>query len=429
MRNVYLSFLGLGSRKEDGEFRYDVARYSLDGKPSDPTEFVQVAEIQLLGPKTFDEVIVVATERSYEQQYPSLESQLKELGVARITRVIIQEVMSSEGQWQWFEEILQHVRQGDRLTVDLTHGYRAIPIVFSAAVNFLQKARGVQLEGVYYGAYEKNRDLSPIVDMKDFFVIDEWAEAISRLVEDADARMVARMGREAPAFQTRTLSSGELIASFEQLTDAIRNVDIQNVGHAASKALDCIYEALQDASPMERVLLDTIVQKFSNLATPRETQPERYDRSYFQNQLEIVRLLLEHKLYMQAFTAMREMIASIGLIRNERARIHSADGRKQRRKGDVFLNMLQVDEAKWNFRGDDPPIVETLKPFYDELKSQGIVSQVRGILPDLLKYRNGFDHAWTAHNGASPDMAENGLKFLESLKRVVERLEGSMVLS
>ena len=49
MRNVYLSFLGLGSFKMDiKQYVYDETVYELNGKKSRNTEFVQVAEIQLL---------------------------------------------------------------------------------------------------------------------------------------------------------------------------------------------------------------------------------------------------------------------------------------------------------------------------------------------------------------------------------------------
>lgn len=48
-------------------------------------------------------------------------------------------------------------------------------IVFSTAINFLQKAKSVTLDALYYAAFDKDRNRSPIVDMKDFCIVNEWA--------------------------------------------------------------------------------------------------------------------------------------------------------------------------------------------------------------------------------------------------------------
>lgn len=179
---------------------------------------------------------------------------------------------------------------------------------------------------------------------------------------------------------------------------------------------------------MEKVLLQLIIEKFSLLASP-VAHGGRYDRIYFQNQLEIARLLAEHKLYMQAFTIMREMTASIGLIRNEKAKTQHADRSKFRRKADVFLNMLQYDEAKWDFDENTQPMVEGLLPFYEDLKSQGLVGFIRSFLPDLLKCRNGFDHAWTSHKRALTDLEDKANRFLKNFRKVFEMLDSAGVFT
>lgn len=204
MNRVFLSFLGLGTfKKEKGKYEYDPAVYKLNGWKSKETEFVQVAEIEILGAEKFDKVIIVATQKSSNSHFDKLKSQLENRGVTNILLIIIGEDMSSEGQWDWLEQILNIIEPGDQLTVDLTHGFRSIPIIFSAAINFLQKAKNVTLESVYYGAFDKARELgyAPIVDMKDFYIINEWADAVSRLVEDADVRKMAEVAERHSDFR------------------------------------------------------------------------------------------------------------------------------------------------------------------------------------------------------------------------------------
>nr|MBL0699438.1 CRISPR-associated DxTHG motif protein [Desulfobacterales bacterium] len=140
MRNIYLSFLGLGSFKKDIEqYVYDKTVYELNGKKSKSTNFVQVAEIQILGADNFDKIIIVATQKSHDTHFENLESQLIQAGAKEISCPIISEEMTPEAQWKWFEQILEVIEFGDNLTIDLTHGYRSIPIIFSTAINFLQK--------------------------------------------------------------------------------------------------------------------------------------------------------------------------------------------------------------------------------------------------------------------------------------------------
>jgi len=427
---VYLSFLGLGSDKGDGTKGYTPAVYELNRVVSGKTEFVQVAEHEIsqkLGLEPFDRTIIVATARSRDANFTRLERELKIVGAENIVAVIIEEDMSSEGQWKWFETILAHIDHGDRLTVDLTHGYRSMPIVFSTAINFLQKARNVTLDALYYAAYEQNRDQPPIVDMKDFCIVNEWAEAVSRLVEDADARKMGKVAEMTPGFQAGELNDPELVKAFEKLTDAIRNVDIHNVMAKAESAIQMIRQKEATASLTGRMLLGLVLDKFTSLVTG-EPASGRYDRAYFQTQLEIIRLLLKHRLFMQAYTVMREFIASIGLIRVDKARVGSAKGRASRsRFAEVFVSMLNISEDKWDFK-ERTENKDVLLPYYLELKRIGVEKLLRDFTKELVDYRNGFDHAWTSKASAKEDIEEKGNKFLEGLEEVIRVLTRNEVL-
>jgi CRISPR-associated DxTHG motif protein len=429
MRNVYLSFLGLGSFKGDiKQHVYDKTVYELNGKKSRKTEFVQVAEIQILGAGCFDKIIIVATQKSHDTHFENLESQLIQTGSKHISHLIISEEMTPEAQWKWFEQILDIIEYGDNLTIDLTHGYRSIPIIFSTAINFLQKARNITLNAVYYGAFEKEKKLAPIINMKDFYIINEWAEAVSRLVEDADARKVAEISRKAPEFQVRGLADEGLIKSFETLTNTVRNVDVNNVADRVNAVIKLIEKRIQDASATEKILLKMVVNKFVSLTT-KVPISGRYDKIYFNIQLEIISMLLDHKLFMQAYTVMREFIGSIGMIEIEKAKINSSDGRKLRRRfAEVFVRMLQKEESGWRFEDQAKKDKEKLMPYYENLKSLGIESVLREFTKDLVNHRNGFDHAWTSKSKAYPDIEGKGNQFFENLKKVVRLLEKNNIL-
>lgn len=421
MRRVFLSFLGLGFPSGDS-YDYRETTYLLHGQKSMTTRFVQVAEIQILGAANFDEIIIVATDQSKNLHFRRLTEELHSIGARRILCTTVQEDMSPRGQWSWFAAILDHIKDGDHLTVDVTHGYRAIPIIFSAAIHFLQRARSITLDSVFYGAYEKDKDLPPIIDMKGFFVVNEWAEAVSRLVEDADSRKLASLAKESPSFQAGELGNERLVALLDDLTHRIRDVDMHNVGRVARETLDVMEASSSEETPVGRVLLDLVREKYSTLVG---TAPAtgRYDLAYFQGQLAYIDLLLGHKLYMQAFTVMREVVGSIALIENARARLTSREGRDQRNKAEVFINMLQYDETRWDFKDNNLAIKQGLEPYYVKLKTIKVEAILRDFVKELLNYRNGFDHGWTKSPESSADIAEKGAFFRERLKLAVSELK------
>ena len=431
MGKVFLSFLGLGTyNAKEGHYAYSPAVYALDGRKSQKTEFVQIAELELLGYGVFDKILIVATQKSYNANFDKMRAQLSENDREKISHILIGEDMSAQGQWEWFERILTHVGSGDELTIDLTHGYRSIPIVFSAAINFLRKAKHIKLNAVYYGAYEmcKEKGFAPIFDMKEFYFINEWAEAVSRLVEDADAGKMARVAGNTAAFQMGELNNPALIESFETLTDAIRNVDVNRIGEQAAATLGLIEKQTLGASETGKLLLNLATEKFGSL-TSKEGESGKYDKFYFRRQLEISRLLLEHKLFMQAFTVMRELVGSIGLLERDQVHVNSTKGRKLRyRFSGLFVNMLQYPEDEWKFKEKDRDM-KALMPFYRKLKSMGVESLLRECTDGLIQYRNGFDHAWTGRNGVLPDVEEVGLKAYGRLKEVVSVLEKEGILN
>jgi hypothetical protein len=229
------------------------------------------------------------------------------------------------------------------------------------------------LKAVYYGVFEKAAKLgyAPIVDMKAFCVINEWAEAIGRLVEDADVKKLACVAEDTPDFQFGELNDEKLIHAFHRLTDTIKNVDVNNVGATTKTVIDLIRYKEKNASQPVRVLLGLVTDKFISLTT--ESSPSgKFDKPYFQIQLALIGLLLEHRLFMQAYTVMRECIASLGMVGFEQEGMNSKK-RKKRRKthAAIFVKMFQHGEQEWNFPENEQPVVKRLMPFYDRLKKRG----------------------------------------------------------
>ena len=428
-QRIYISFLGVGD--------YQNAVYEWNDHQDAPSPYAQVAELSLLSKyeAPFERIIVLGTSESRsvnwepsEKNQGGLQAALVKAGL-EASFIEISSELSAKQQWQTFEKLLDLVGEGDHLTIDMTHGFRAVPVVFSSAMHFLHLTRGVKLEHVLYAMWERDEPGPfPIIDYAEFYTVGDWTDAVSRLVDDADAGKLARLAFEGSGLPLLGKVEAEALAeAMQALTDAVRNVEVQSVAHKAQEALELVASAReQSQSGAGRSLLDLVLNKFGSLA---ETAPltGRYDADYFAVQLALAELLLEHRLYMQAYTAMREMMASIGLRYRPKIRYSNKKGRDARARADVFYNMLQFSEhdpnpkKQWRFSGPSKIAVDKMLPWYRALEAAGLVAGLRAVSHKVSKLRNGFDHAWTSKQGPPAELAQESQATFAQLKVLVQQ--------
>ncbi len=455
MAQVFISFLGIGAfRKPLG---YDMAAYVWPEKMSGPVtcRFAQTAVLKALETcrdldGAVDRVVLFCTEESFDKHFDPFMAEL-ETHLEYKPRIIIPDKvptdMTAGNQWGWFESLLGNVGVGDRLVMDFTHGMRAIPIIFSSAIGFLMRARHITLDHALYAWYDparKEGEPHPIVDMKDFYVINDWAESVSRLTEDADARKLGAMARQSQVDALAPLADDTLVAAFQEMTDCIRNVDVNNISQKVNDALAYVEKIRVSAGGSARLMLDLVWEKFCSLATDYPPSG-RYDQPYFETQIKIIEVLMEHRLFMQAFTAMREMVGSIGMVRltgkYKNKQMYKNAGRRYRRFADIFICMVTIPELPignkkgWEFEDQAKKDKDILYPWFLTLKEVDIESRLRNMMAGkdnedgLIKIRNGFDHAWTSATNASPEIERKGNQFLNELKEIISLMAQQQLFS
>lgn len=410
-RRIFLSFLGAGN--------YFEATYLFESRTAERTRFAQIAELELLGP--FDEVIFLGTATSFARHLSALQEEAEERLRVTVRPIELSEALDGPAQWTTFEQVLGLIAPRDRVVFDFTHGYRSVPIVLSAALEFLRRARNIEIERVLYGAYEQDRERSPIIDMSDFYAIGAWTDAVGRLVDDADARPLAALAERDGAGRFAALSTPALREALHALTEAVRNVEAHRVEALARRALEAV-EAARSTDVPSGVLLDLVAGKFASLVVDAPLVG-RFDRDFFRCQHALARLLVDHRLFMQAFTVMREHVASLGVRFHTQAGFDAPKRRDKRAQyGEVFIQMVSRDRDKWQFSENRAGLLEKLLPWYDALERAGIVAELRGFVNQLGEMRNGFDHAWMNRSeGPGPDIGERAKSWLDELDRVTTR--------
>ena len=233
-RRVYLAMLGTGN--------YNVCQYSMDGMLAKSTEYVQVAELELLEPESFDAVYIVSTEVAFLLHGSKMFSQMEKLGVAKHEKIVISDNADDPSKlWDWLYQVVESIRDEDELVFDLTHGWRMIAVVFSTAIHFIRKVRNAKITHVLYGMYDNKitdpEHVFPIVNLVDFYAINDWADGIGRVVDMADTRKLAAMVSEAPEHQFGHLADEPLVEALKKLGLCLTNINVNEVAAVADEPL------------------------------------------------------------------------------------------------------------------------------------------------------------------------------------------------
>lgn len=260
MSKVYVSFLGTGTGNG-----YNRVRYVISGTESDHTQFAQRAIIQHHDPASFDRIHIFMTAMSRDKHWDMLRDELIGIGVkpeALLPHDTITTSMTPEDQWSWFEDMLKAIDNDDEVIIDFTHGFRSFQIIFSSAIGFLQKARKFRLLHAYYGYVNLDSERGEIVDMASFYRINDWADAVARLTETADASKLALLAQEEEDGSFAALNDPKLVEALQSLTDIIKNIDVNRVGTIADTALEIIGKKMAVSSGANLRLLEMVQDKF-----------------------------------------------------------------------------------------------------------------------------------------------------------------------
>jgi hypothetical protein len=89
---------------------------------------------------------------------------------------------------RWIKSLQLGPGAATRLNIDLTHAYRAIPIVHTWLALYLQRLGLVELGVMGYGAYDPAaKESTPYIDLSHMMWLAEWAAAVRDLERRGDA--------------------------------------------------------------------------------------------------------------------------------------------------------------------------------------------------------------------------------------------------
>lgn len=133
------------------------------------------------------------------------------------------------------KEISMHCERGDSATIDITHGFRTLPMLGLLAALFLQRARNVAINGIYYGALDmRGADgRVPVQQLDGMLQVASWIQSLASFDESGNfgvfCDLLARDGLPAEpvahlrraAFHERTFNINDATNDLIQLTQSM----------------------------------------------------------------------------------------------------------------------------------------------------------------------------------------------------------------
>ena len=191
-----------------GTNHYAKTRYYLEGDDGCfecETSFIQEALIDyLLQQMAADEKLEVTLlltrlarsknfEENKEAENTGFKAILKKYGEQVVVKTIDVEDGKNEMEiWENFNRITDSVQDGDVIHMDITHGFRSLPLLASAMLNFVKIAKSaVTIAGFYYGAFEAKdeNNRTPILQLEEFLNIQNWSHAVDKFLSSGDSEV------------------------------------------------------------------------------------------------------------------------------------------------------------------------------------------------------------------------------------------------
>jgi CRISPR-associated DxTHG motif protein len=185
-----------------GTGTYEETTYRFDDMQK-TTKFAPIAVgCCALQPKKSLELVALLTDLAEKDHGDQLKTEAENEGWT-YTKVEIPAGRSKEELWEIFDAFGTQLEEGDDLVLDLTHGFRHIPALLLSATQYYTVRKSLNLFGIFYGAYDKDKRDTPIFDLTPLYDLSEWTYGVRLL---RDYRFSAPLGEMLDKVQRRSYS-------------------------------------------------------------------------------------------------------------------------------------------------------------------------------------------------------------------------------
>lgn len=323
--------------------------------------------------------------------------------------------------WQVFDIISKTVPEKARVILDVTHGFRSLPLLISGAVAYLGRTKSVRLERVVYGAYDAKEvgpdgvlrapvfDLTVLADLQewlqavDAFTVRSDAEKLADLLDKAHRRPWLAAAQEDEEFPRLLQKMARQLAVFSRSLRLLRPVDALE---AAAKVQTLAPQVEQEATRWAKPFGQVLSRFADDLQLLAVDDARVLDVEGLRRQLALINHYVEKDLIVQAVLMGREWLVNWLAWQTGKADRNVWLERKVRENlgeelGSAAKKLSQDEQVNH-------------PPWYFVLPQSRAVAELWGWLTDL---RNDVAHCAMNNDPASANSID------ERAKELVSRLE------
>ena len=344
---------------------YSECTYS--GKKETTTRFVQRASLEEIDAKSWeadDVALILLTQRAreenwrrdspkrrnnrtkQEEDYGDLHRSISELGLTcQVKDIAIKNGNDEAEIWEIFDTIYGLIEQDDELYLDLTHGFRSLPMLLLVLVNYVKFMKNAKVVYLSYGNFEAVKDgVAPIINLLPFAKLQDWTTAASSFKESGRVEvLVDTIKSTNKRLPSDLFDLQKNLVAFQLQLETCCGKQICE-GEAASKVKEIIAKVLQDKSLPAPT--DPILHSITN-------ELESFNVNSILNIKSALQWCKKYGLVQQGYILCQEGIVTVICERMKDYNPYSDDG-AARCYRDYWSSILGIgddkfrDESKWN---------------------------------------------------------------------------------
>ncbi|MCG5531166.1 TIGR02221 family CRISPR-associated protein [Halorhodospira halochloris] len=255
------------------------------------------------------------------------------------------------------------VPQRTQVTLDVTHGFRHLPMVMLVAALQLKELHEAKITGFYYGAFEMaTGGTAPFLELDGLLEAAEWLQALHTYTKDGDYGAFADLYRREGVGES-TVGRLEQAAFFERTTNPT----------LASKQLSTLHSSSPNLeTPIGGLFSKELWRRIQWFRSPSRAERER----------SLAHIYLKRRDYVRAIVFAQEGYISRHLERRGED-LHSYERRDEARnriKSDNFQKLRRVRNAVAH--GDRPKSPEARKALESEANLRKYLEEIFAVLLD-----------------------------------------------
>jgi CRISPR-associated Csx2 family protein len=323
-----------------------------------------------------------------------------------------------------FATLYKSLQKNDTVIFDITHSFRSIPMLVLVALNYAKVLNSVNLEGIYYGAFDVlgNIDavcqmpvaqrIAPIFDLSVFDSLLDWSTAVDRFIESGDASLVSKLTSDtARSIKKRKMMPDEGADALTNFSGAVGNLS-KSMATCRAESIATDVTSVTDAISRCRIanvhpaalipLLDHLGESLND-----------FSGDQIAHGIMAAKWCKNHNLVQQGYTILREMLIShmchiwkIDSVDSKcRLRIERAMGeetnywRNSKTKKDNDISTDELDNKLILFRGKQ---------------------ELLSLYSNLINLRNDINHA--GFTGDGPTLSKTLISELKNLIQEAEKI-------